>query len=107
MAIRPFGSQRRVPHPRAQDVRRVERRVFVNAPPRVVWAALHDPDNVATLFPELTLGPAAPTWPAAATVREGRARLGLLRDQALVESLEARPLTTFRLRVSGESFVSE
>ena len=33
-----------------------------------------------SLFPELRLGPAAPPWPAAATTRSARARLGLLRD---------------------------
>jgi hypothetical protein len=106
MAIGPFGSPR-VPRPRRQSARHVERRAYVNAPPRVVWAALHDPSNARALFPELTLGPAAPTWPAASSVRPGRARLGLLRDQALMESLEARPLTLFRVSVSGESFVSE
>src|SRR4051812_26641120 len=107
MAIRPFGSPRRSGRRQLHDARHVERRVFVNAPPRIVWAALHDPANVAALFPELSLGPAEPAWPAAAAVRSGRARLGLLRDAALVESLEARPLTSFRLSVSGESFMSE
>jgi hypothetical protein len=59
------------------------------------------------LFPELSLGPAEPAWPAATTVRSGSARLGLLRDDARVESLEARPLTSFRLRVTGRAFDSE
>jgi hypothetical protein len=87
--------------------RPVERRVYVKAPPRVVWAALHDPANVRTLFPELVLGPAEPAWPAAAATRRGHARLGLLRDDAMVESLEARPMTSFRLRVTAEAFSSE
>src|SRR5438094_7715911 len=69
----------------------VERRVFVHAAPRTVWATLHDPAETAVLFPELRLGPAAPAWPAAATTRSARARLGLLSDVARVESLEARP----------------
>lgn len=86
---------------------RVERRVFVKAPPRVVWCAMHDAGNTARLFPELRLGPAEPAWPAAATVRHGRARLGLLRSEATAESLEARPQTRFRLRVSGPAFDSE
>jgi hypothetical protein len=40
-------------------------------------------------------------------VRRGQARLGLLRDDAMVESLEARPMRSFRLRVTGRAFVSE
>ena len=106
MAIGPFGTPRRIV-PARREVHRVERRVFVNASPRVVWATLHDPAELERLFPELTLGPAEPTWPAAAAVRFGRARLGLLRDDAHIESLEARPLASFRLHVSGQSFVSE
>ena len=72
-----------------------------------VWATLHDPAASAALFPELRLGPAAPSWPAAATTRTARARLGLLRELARVESLEARPESRFRLRVTGSGFESE
>jgi carbon monoxide dehydrogenase subunit G len=86
---------------------RVERRSFIQAPPRAVWCALHDPANTARLFPELRLGPPEPAWPAAATVRHGRAHLGLLRTVAMAESLEARPQSRFRMRVSGRSFDSE
>src|SRR3954454_20492324 len=107
MAIRPFRSDRRQPAHRAGESRQVERRVFVKAPPRIVWSALHDPSNVRALFPELMLGPAEPAWPAAAAVRFGHARLGLLREGAIVESLEARPLASFRLRVTSAAFVSE
>ena len=85
----------------------VERRVFVHATPREVWATLHDPALTAVLFPELRLGPAAPPWPAAATTRTANARLGLLRDAARVESLEARPESRFRVRVTGSGFDSE
>ena len=85
----------------------MERRVFVHAPPRTVWATLHDPLATTALFPELRLGPAAPIWPAAATTRSARARLGLLRDLARVESLEARPEARFRLRVTASGFDSE
>jgi carbon monoxide dehydrogenase subunit G len=85
----------------------VERRVFVQATPRVVWATLHDPALTGALFPELKLGPAAPAWPAAATTRSARARLGLLRDEARVESLEARPEARFRVRVTASGFDSE
>ncbi len=85
----------------------VERRVFVHASPRTVWATLHDPTATRTLFPELHLGPAAPAWPAAATTRSARAQLGLLRDLARVESLEARPDARFRLRVTASGFDSQ
>jgi carbon monoxide dehydrogenase subunit G len=85
----------------------VERRVFVHATPRIVWATLHDPAATIALFPELQLGPAAPPWPAAATTRSARARLGLLRDVAQVESLEARPDSRFRVRVTASGFDSE
>jgi hypothetical protein len=85
----------------------VERRVFVHASPRTVWATLHDPAGTSVLFPELRLGPAAPAWPAAATTRSARARLGLLRDAARVESLEARPDARFRLRVTASGFDSQ
>ena len=85
----------------------VERRVFVHATPRTVWATLHDPAATAVLFPELRLGPAAPAWPAAATTRSARAQLGLLREMARVESLEARPESRFRLRITGSGFDSE
>jgi len=85
----------------------VERRVFVHASPRTVWTTLHDPAATRALFPELRLGPAAPTWPAASTTRSARAHLGLLRDLARVESLEARPDARFRLRVTASGFDSE
>lgn len=93
--------------PILSDSGAVERRVFVHASPRTVWATLHDPSATSALFPELHLGPASPTWPAAATTRSARARLGLLRDRARVESLEARPDARFRLRVTASGFDSE
>jgi len=85
----------------------VERRVFVNAAPRTVWAALHDPGNADALFPQLELDPPTPDWPAAAATRRARTRFGLLRDTARVESLEARPQSSFRLRVIGAGFSGE
>jgi hypothetical protein len=85
----------------------VERRVFVKASPRVVWATLHDPANAAALFPQLRLEPPSPDWPAAAARRDARPRFGLLRDHASVESLEARPQSSFALRVTGEGFSGE
>jgi carbon monoxide dehydrogenase subunit G len=102
------GSSRRRSHvPAAETDKAVERRVFVQASPRTVWATLHDPTATNALFPELNLGPAAPTWPAAATTRSARAQLGLLRDAARVESLEARPDARFRLRVTASGFDSQ
>ena len=61
MAVRPdpeVGYRRPGDHLHAD--RLVERRVFIQASPRTVWASLHDPAASAALFPELRLGPAAP-----------------------------------------------
>ena len=108
MAVRPdpeVGYRRPGDHLHAE--RQVERRVFIQASPRHVWATLHDPVSNAAFLPELKLGPAEPGWPAAATMRTASARLGLLREQARVESLEARPESVFRVRASASGFESE
>lgn len=108
MAVRPdpeVGYRRPGDHLRADRV--VERRVFIQATPRQVWATLHDPASSAAFLPELRLGPAEPAWPAAATSRRASARLGLLREEARVESLEARPESVFRVRASASGFESE
>jgi carbon monoxide dehydrogenase subunit G len=108
MAVRPdpdIGFRRAGDHLRTE--RLVERRVFVQASPRQVWATLHDPAAMAAFFPEVRFGPAGPSWPAAATTRSASARVGLLRESARVESLEARPDSVFRLRVSASGFESE
>ncbi len=84
-----------------------ERRIYIKASPQTVWRTLHDPENAASLFPELTLGQAESTWPAAAARRHGRARVGLLRVETTIESLEARPASRFRLRITGDEFKSE
>jgi carbon monoxide dehydrogenase subunit G len=108
MAVGTDGSgSGRSPRAERSDRGPVERRVFVHATPRTVWATLHDPAATSILFPELRLGPAAPAWPAAATTRSARAQLGLLREEARVESLEARPNSRFRLRVTASGFDSE
>jgi polyketide cyclase/dehydrase/lipid transport protein len=70
----------------------------------MVWAALHEPTSLPALFPELSLGPAGPSWPAGGADRSGEAHLGLLRVPVRVESLEARPNTTFRIAVVSEGF---
>jgi hypothetical protein len=85
----------------------VERRVYVHAPPRRLWATLHDADLLGALFPELTIGPADPSWPAAGSSRAGEAHLGLLRTAVRIESLVARPLTAFRVVVVAGSFAIE
>ena len=108
MAVRPdpeVGYRR--PGDHLQVDRQVERRVFIQASPRQVWATLHDPNSMAALLPELHLGPAEPAWPAAATSRTARARMGLLRETARVESLEARPESIFRVRATASGFESE
>ena len=107
MAVGTGGGRPKGRSPALSDSGSVERRIFVHASPRTVWATLHDPSATNALFPELHLGPVAPTWPAAATTRSARARLGLLRDMARVESLEARPDARFRLRVTASGFDSE
>ena len=108
MAARPdpeVGYRRPGDHRRADGV--VERRVFVQATPRVVWTTLHDPATLGTVFPEFEFGPAVPSWPAASTTRTGRARIGLLREAARAESLEARPAAVFQMRLTGSGFHSE
>ena len=87
--------------------RDVERRVYIRASPRRVWATLHDPDLVQALFAELTIGPADPSWPAAGSLRTGEAHLGLLRTAVRIESVEARPLTAFGIQVAASSFAIE
>ncbi len=81
--------------------------MFVQATPREVWATLHDPAASVALFPDLRFGPAGPSWPAAANTRPVQARVGLLRESASAESLEARPESVFRMRVSATGFDSE
>ena len=80
----------------------VERRTYIQADPRVVWATLHDPAAQDALYPELRLGPAASSWPAAGATRSARLRLGLLRTSVRIESLEARPESRFRTVLVGD-----
>lgn len=80
----------------------VERRTYIQADPRVVWATLHDPAAQDALYPELRLGVAAPSWPAAGATRSARLRLGVLRTSVRIESLEARPETRYRTVLVGD-----
>ena len=73
----------------------------MNATPAVAWAALHDPASEPALYPEFALGPAETAWPAAGAIRLARLRVGLLREPVFLESLEARPSVSFRLRLVG------
>jgi hypothetical protein len=98
--------------PRSEGDRRsgrrfVERRVYVRAAPREVWAALHDAATARGLFPELSMAPPQPSWPAAGSSRAGEIRLGLLRTSVHVESLEARPASAFRLAIVAAGFAIE
>lgn len=108
MVVRPdpeVGYRRPGDHRRADGT--IERRVFIQASPRMVWATLHDPTDVGAIYPEFRFGSADPAWPAAATTRTGVARLGMLRERARAESLEVRPGSSFRMRVAGSGFESE
>ena len=91
--------------PGSGDERRsVERRVWIKAQPRRVWATLHDEAIVRRLFAELTLRASDPSWPAAGSIRYGDVHLGLLRTTVRVESLEARPESAFGLVVVAPEF---
>lgn len=81
-----------------------ERRIFVDAPPDAVWRALVDPDRGPGLVPEAGLGvPSTASWPAAGSQRPARHRIGLLSESGRATSVEARPGTTFWLRVETPS----
>ena len=99
LGIRRPGGRR--PGPVPHDPPPIQRRVFVDADPALVWAILHDPRFAATIAPELRLGPASAAWPAAGERRSGRLRLRMLREDALIESLEARPNSRFRYCVQA------
>ena len=85
----------------------VERRLFVDAPPDVVWTALHDPGCPIWRDVRLHLDPAGPDWPAAGARRHARFRVGPVVLGTLVESLEARPARRFRVGISGGAIVGE
>jgi len=80
----------------------LERLTYIQAPVRAVWATLHDPAAQDALFPELRLGPAAPSWPAAGATRSARLRIGLLVANVRLESLEARPSARFQMILVGD-----
>jgi Polyketide cyclase / dehydrase and lipid transport len=85
----------------------VERRLFVDAPPDVVWAALHDPSCPTWRDVRLHLDPAGPDWPAAGARRHARFRVGPIVVGTMVESLEARPARRFRVGINGRGFSGE
>jgi hypothetical protein len=68
---------------------------------------LHDARAATSLYPELRLAPASGAWPAAGSSRTATLRVGILREPVLVESLEARPATRFRYRLTGDSIATE
>lgn len=85
----------------------VERRGFVDAPPEIVWASLHDPDRTTARGATIVAGPAGPDWPAAGASRPARLRLGPVALGATVESLEARPGRRFRVGIDGRAVRGE
>ena len=85
----------------------VERRLFVDAPPEVVWTALHDPGCPIWRDVRLHLDPAGPDWPAAGARRHARFRVGPVVLGTLVESLEARPARRFWVGIGGGAIVGE
>jgi hypothetical protein len=84
--------------------RAVERRVWVKASPRRVWTTLHDESLLRRLFGELALREGDPSWPAAGSTRTGDVHLGLLRTAVFVESMEARPDSTFSMAIVAPEF---
>jgi hypothetical protein len=85
----------------------VERRLFVDAPPDVVWAALHDPTCPAWRDVRLHLDPPGPDWPAAGARRHARLRVGPLAVGTTLESLEARPARRFRVGIVARGICGE
>ena len=85
----------------------IERRLFVNAPPDVVWAALHDPACPTWRDVRLHLDPAGPDWPAAGARRHASFRVGPVVVGTTLESLEARPARRFRVRIVGGVITGE
>jgi hypothetical protein len=76
----------------------------VKASPRRVWTTLHDEALQRRLFAELSLRAGDSTWPAAGSTRPGDVHLGLLRTSVFVESMEARPDSTFSLAIVAPEF---
>src|SRR5258708_4166822 len=97
-----IGRQSGAGEPRPESRRTVDGGVYVGVSRGWGGAALREPQAFSHLFPELSLGPAGPSWPAGGAERYGEAHLGLLRVPVRVESLEARPNRAFRLAVVGE-----
>lgn len=83
----------------------VERRLFVDAPPEVVFRALGDPTRPGGS--SLRLEGAGPDWPAAGASRPGRLPMGRLGMEAQVVSLEARPGRRLRLGVRTRALTGE
>jgi len=83
----------------------VERRLFVDAPPDIVFRELGSPDRPGGS--SLKLDGAGPDWPAAGASRPGQLPVGLLGVEAHVVSLEARPGRRLRLGVRTRALSGE
>jgi len=80
----------------------------VDAAPEAIWRMLVDPERCAQLLPEAGLGePWSAAWPAAGSQRGAQQRMGLLRERGRATSVEARPGTTFWLRVESPSLQTD
>jgi len=79
----------------------------VDAPPDLVWAALHDPGCATWRDVRLHLDPAGPDWPAAGARRHARFRVGPVVVGTALESLEARPARRFRVGITGRGICGE
>jgi hypothetical protein len=79
----------------------------VDAPPDVVWAALHDLGCPTWRDVRLHLDPAGPDWPAAGARRHARFRVGPVVVGTTVESLEARPARRFRVGINARGIFGE
>jgi uncharacterized protein YndB with AHSA1/START domain len=85
----------------------LERRVYIARSPSDVWAALVDPPSWARIHGDIRFGAPLGAWPAAGSIRSARVRLGLLREDGAVESLEARPRQRLRYRLVAGAVTAE
>ena len=110
VAVRPTPrSAIRRPGDHLRVERQVERRVFIQAPPRVRSGRRSTTrPALSALLPELHLGPAEPAWPAAATTRSRpRPARPAARDRAGREPRGAARVDLPGARVSASGFESE
>ena len=109
MAVGTGGGRPRGRPPALSDSGSVERRVFVHASPRIVWATLHDPAATRRALPRAPAraGRRRPGRPPRRPARRAHGS-ACSATTARVESLEARPrVARSALRVTASGFDSE